>query len=193
MTADRIDIAGLFRAHGWQRGGEPVTQLEHALQTAALVRRDGADEDLVLAALLHDVGHLVGNAPGADGGPIEGEDAGRHHGIVGSRLIATAVPPRVAWLVERHVAAKRYLCMVDPAYRRRLSPASLRSLHRQGGVLGASERAMLERHPWFADALRLRTWDDDAKVPGAGCPPLDAYRLLLERHFGPQSGIAAER
>jgi predicted HD phosphohydrolase len=180
MTA--IDVVKLFRTAGDGREGETVTHLEHALQCAALARRDRADDEVVVAALLHDVGHLWLSAA---------DEAAQHHGRRGAELLRPFVPARVAWLVEHHVVAKRYLCTVDPRYATRLSPASARSLAQQGATLETDERLSLETQPWFADAVRIRRWDDAAKVPDAVCPPLAAYRPLLERWLGPQSWLGA--
>lgn len=177
-----IDVVKLFGRAGAVGDGEPVTPLQHALQCAALARRDRADDEVVVAALLHDVGHVW--RPAAD-------DEASHHGYHGAALLRPMVPTRVAWLVEHHVVAKRYLCTVDPRYAGRLSPASARSLARQGPTLGAEERLALETHPWFADAVRIRRWDDEAKIPDAMCPPLRDYRSLLERWLGPQSWSVA--
>jgi len=177
-----VDVVGLFAAGGGARYGESVTQLEHALQCAALARRARADDEVVLAALLHDVGHLAARAPEGPAG---------HHGHQGAGLLRPCVPARVAWLIEHHVVAKRYLCSVDPRYAERLSPASVRSLVAQGAALDVEERLALETRPWFADAVRIRRWDDEAKIVGAVCPPLAAYRPLIERWLGPQSWPAA--
>jgi len=180
MTA--VDVVGLFDAHGHQRYGETVTQLQHALQCAAMARRNRADDELVMAALLHDVGHLF----------MASEDAETlHHGHRGASLLAPFVPPRVAWLIEYHVVAKRYLCTVDPRYMARLSTMSFHSLTLQGAALPIEQRLALETHRWFADAVRIRRWDDEAKSPDAVTPPLDDYRPLLERWLGPQAATRA--
>ena len=173
------DVVALFLEHGRRRYGEGVTQLEHALQSAEHARRDGAGDDLVLAALLHDLGHLAGSRGG--------DSPEHHHGGEGAAIVRPFVPERVAWLIERHVVAKRYLCTVDRAYAGQLSPASVRSLAVQGGALPEADRSRPEAHPWFADAVRVRRWDDLAKVVGAPTAPLETYRPLLERYFGPQS------
>ena len=173
-----MDVVALFAARGQERYGESVTLLEHALQCAALARRERADDEVVLAALLHDVGHLVTEAPEAPDG---------HHGHEGAKLLRPWVPARLAWLVEHHVVAKRYLCTVNPRYARRLSDASVRSLAAQGAVLDLEQRLALETRPWFADALRIRRWDDEAKVPSTIPSPLVAYRPLIERWLGAQS------
>ena len=177
-----LDVVALFEAHGGQTFGEAVTQLDHALQCAALARRSRADDEVVVAALLHDIGHLTG---------ARVDEEALHHGHSGATLLRPFVPERVAWLVEYHVVAKRYLYTVDPRYAARLSPMSARSLVLQGSVLPIEERLALEIRPWFVDAVRIRRWDDEAKVPGAAVPALEEYRPLLERWLGPQSRCGA--
>jgi [1-hydroxy-2-(trimethylamino)ethyl]phosphonate dioxygenase len=172
-----LDLVGLFAGLGHRAYGESVSQLAHALQCAALARQARADDEVVIAALLHDVGHLV--EPHQEGPE-------RHHGSDGATLLRPFVPARVAWLVEHHVIAKRYLCTVDPRYVAHLSPASRRSYTLQGERLQPDEQLALETRPWFADAVRLRRWDDAAKAPDAVCPPLIEYAPLLERYFGAQ-------
>lgn len=171
------DLVGLFAEAGRRAYGESVSQLAHALQCAERARHDRADDELVVAALLHDVGHLVQRTA---------EDPAHHHGSDGAELVRPFVPARVAWLIEHHVIAKRYLCTVDARYIQALSPVSRRSYVAQGERLTQDEQLALETRPWFADALRVRRWDDAAKVPGAACVPLIDYAPLLERYFGPQ-------
>ena len=191
MDSSRIDIPALFVAQGGRHYGESVTQLAHGLQCAAHARAAGADDDLVLAALLHDVGHFRWGAPGAPQAPHAPRPGGaaalretptRHHGEQGARLIAPYVPERVAWIVEHHVIAKRYLCAVDAEYAASLSPASVRSLKAQGGPLGVEECRAFERARWFEEAVAVRRWDDLAKDPTAVVAPLDAYGALLARY-----------
>lgn len=173
-------------AHAGARryGGEPVSELGHALQCAELAAAAGADEHLTLACLLHDVGRVavdqalvfdrVGGArPGARG----------HHEI-GADLIAPYVPERVAWLVRMHADAKRYLCSTERGYRAALSSASQHTLTLQGGLMGPEEMARHREHPWLADALRLRRWDDGAKVAGQVTRSLESWAPLVERYFG---------
>jgi [1-hydroxy-2-(trimethylamino)ethyl]phosphonate dioxygenase len=176
-TTGGRDLVSLFAESGHRAYGESVTQLAHALQCAALARHDRADDEVIVAALLHDIGHFVEHGA---------EEPGHHHGSDGAALVRAFVPSRVAWLIEHHVVAKRYLCTVDARYVDELSPASQRSYLRQGARLEPDEQLALETVPWFADALRVRRWDDAAKVPGMGCPPLIDYASLLERYFGPQ-------
>jgi predicted HD phosphohydrolase len=174
-----LNIAGLLATQGaTRRGEEPVSALDHALQCAALARAARAPDEVVLAALLHDVGHLINEVE---------ETPFTHHGLWGARFLHPFVPARVAWLVKHHVMAKRYLCTVDRAYAESLSIGSLRSWIRQGGRLDRETRRELESQPWLPDLLAIRRWDEAAKVPGAVVPALDAYRGLLEVCFGRQS------
>jgi gamma-butyrobetaine dioxygenase len=187
MTAgSSLDVVALFMAHGRRRYGEGVTDLHHALQCAALARRDGADDELVLAALVHDIGRLLAVAAAANGQPRR-ESPHDHHAAWGAAALRAFAPSRTLAAVERHVAAKRYLCAVDPTYAAALSAASVRSLAAQGGPLSHEERARFEAEPWAEEAVRLRRWDEAAKAPTAVCAPLGEYRALLVRHLGPQS------
>lgn len=184
MAAGSVDeVVALFETWGRQRSDEEVTQLDHALQTAAHARDDGADHPLVLAALLHDTGHLLQLRDGGsdDGGSDDGH-AGEDltHEAVGARWLAGLYPPSVTGPIALHVAAKRYRCAVDPAYHDRLSAGSVRSLARQGGPMSADEQARFERRPTHLDAVRLRGWDDAGKVTeGIEVPDLAAYAPLL--------------
>lgn len=103
---------------------------------------------------------------------------------MGADLIAPWVHPRVAWLVRMHADAKRYLCAVEPAYWDTLTPGSRHTLTLQGGVMGAGDAAQAARHPWMADAVRLRRWDDLAKVPGKPTAPIESWAPLLHEVFG---------
>lgn len=158
--------------------GEAVTQLEHALQTAALAERSGAPEALVVAALLHDIGHLLHglDEQAAD----QGIDA--RHEEVGQDWLASRFSPAVSEPVRLHVAAKRYLCATDPAYVSGLSEASRQSLMLQGGPMSLSEVHAFERTPWARDAIRLRRWDDAAKVPGLRVPDVTHYLARIDQH-----------
>ena len=156
--------------------GEPVTLREHMLQTAYAAEQDGAPADLVAAALLHDFGHLIHAGP---------EDAAEHgvdteHEDVGYAFLATHFPASVIDPVRLHVAAKRYLCAVDPAYVDVLSPASRLSLELQGGPMDVGEVAEFEAEPHFEAACRLRRYDDIAKDPEVVTPPLEHYLPYLE-------------
>ena len=149
--------------------GEAVTQLEHALQTAQLAERAGAEPQLIVAALLHDVGHLLG----ADG------DDNDDHEALGYRYLTKSFGPDVCEPVRLHVAAKRYLCTKDESYRAGLSPESQRTLLKQGGVMTDEEMREFESNLHFASAVALRRWDDAAKVPGLATPPFLHYLTLI--------------
>lgn len=152
-------------------GGEAVTQLEHGLQAAMFARRRGADAELVTAALLHDVGHLLHELP--DDAPDDGIDD--RHELAAVPWLADRFRPAVVEPVRMHVDAKRYLVAVDDTYAGRLSPPSIRSLELQGGPMSAEEHRSFESSPHFAAAIDLRRWDDAAKVPGLVTPALDEF------------------
>lgn len=165
----------LFAAHGGDRYGESVTQQAHALQCAALAESEGAPASLVTAALLHDIGHMLhGDARGAAARNLDDR-----HERIGGGWLARAFPPSVAEPVRLHVDAKRYLCAVDPAYREGLSAASIRSLALQGGPFAADAAARFIALPFAEEALRLRLWDDLAKVPDAEVPGWAHFRTAI--------------
>jgi gamma-butyrobetaine dioxygenase len=161
-----------FDRLGAEPYGEEVSQLSHMLQTAALAVVDGAPDALVAAALLHDVGHFAAppNAPE----PVA-------HEALGVAWLRPLFGPEVWRPVGLHVAAKRYLCATSPGYLDQLSAASQQSLVEQGGVFTLSQAERFMDAPYAKDAVRLRLYDDAAKVPHAQTPPLDSYRELLGR------------
>ncbi|MGD9644406.1 MAG: phosphonate degradation HD-domain oxygenase [Pirellulales bacterium] len=168
----------LFHQRGnSQYGREAVTQLQHALQAAMFAERDGADAPLITAALLHDVGHLLHELP--DDAPNQGVDD--HHETAAGNWLARRFGPEVVEPVRMHVAAKRYLCTVEPAYFDVLSGPSIVSLQLQGGVLSDDERSAFESSPHGAAAVRLRRWDDAAKVVGLPTPSLEHFASYIDR------------
>jgi predicted HD phosphohydrolase len=193
-------LAPLRAGGGGAYLGESVTQLDHALQTAWWASEAGAPPALVVAALLHDIGWLVGGG-GADGGgaggvrPGGGDDhaaagADHDHAAVGADHLRRWLPPSVTEPVRLHVQAKRWLCATSPAYVEVLSPASRRTLERQGGCLDRAGTAVFEREPWADAAVRLRRWDDEAKVPGRPVPGLETWRPVLEALTAPPSSTS---
>jgi [1-hydroxy-2-(trimethylamino)ethyl]phosphonate dioxygenase len=155
--------------------GEAVTETEHALQCAHLAEQSGAAPALIAAVLLHDMGHLLHGLPedlaerGIDGRHEEG----------GAAWLQRYFGPVVVDPVRLHVAAKRYLCAIEPEYQAGLSEASRRSLLLQGGPMSPEEVSGFEREPWFRSAVAVRRWDDQAKVPGLIVPDLAHYRSYL--------------
>ncbi|MFC2991044.1 HD domain-containing protein [Halomonas tibetensis] len=144
----------LYVAAGDAFYGEEVTQLEHAIQCAGLARRRGGSDELVVAALLHDIGHLIGS--------VDWRDANRHDEI-GAELASIHFGEGVCAPIRLHAAAKRYLCRVDPNYEASLSAASRHSLAHQGGRMTDDECRAFENHEHFSAAVKLRRWDDAGK------------------------------
>jgi [1-hydroxy-2-(trimethylamino)ethyl]phosphonate dioxygenase len=177
------DIVALYDRFGGERYGEDVTQTDHACQCAALAQRDGAEDALVVAALLHDVGHLLHlSATGEDAHAADVDD---DHEALGARALAALFGPEVTGPIALHVTAKRYRCAVDPTYLSRLSAASVASLRLQGGPLDGDAADQFARHPAAAAALRLREWDDTGKVAGLEVPDFADFvpRLTAARRL----------
>ena len=169
------DLVSLFRERGDQQyAGEPVSQLEHALQTAHLAEQAGADDAMVTACLLHDVGHLVAGLGGTP--TLDGIDD--THEALGARAIQHLFSRSVTDPIRWHVAAKRYLCHADPGYHARLSEDSRRSLLLQGGSFDADQATRFMARTGARAAVDLRRWDDRAKQAGFMTPPLEHF---LER------------
>ncbi len=167
----------LFEAHGEDAYfGEAVSQIEHALQSAALAEQSGSAQPLIVAALLHDVGHLLHGL----GENIATKGIDGRHEEVGEEWLRAHFPSAVTEPVRLHVSAKRYLCATDPNYASTLSPASQQSLLLQGGKMTPQEVAGFEANPFWEDAVRLRYWDDTAKVIDLEVPPLQHYLPAIE-------------
>ena len=163
------DIEMLFARHGAnQYSGEPVTQLQHALQTATFAENTGVSDELVTACLLHDLGHMLndqGETP-----TLRGVDD--THQYFALPFLRGLFSEAVLNPIKLHVDAKRYLCQVDPGYWAALSEDSKRSLQLQGGIYSADECAGFIAKPGAIDAVNLRQWDDKAKQPDMKTPTL---------------------
>jgi [1-hydroxy-2-(trimethylamino)ethyl]phosphonate dioxygenase len=162
---------------GGRYGLSAVTQEQHALQSAELASKRGLSEALVIAALFHDVGHLLVG----DDVDLAQQGIDDLHEQTSANALEKLFGKDVAEPVRLHVAAKRYLCAVNPAYYEKLSEDSRCSLLLQGGPMSATEVADFDRLQHRAAALALRLIDDEAKVPGLRTPPLAAYREMAAR------------
>ena len=177
MTTAVVDqIVVLFNQHGnSQYGGEAVSQVEHALQSALLASNAGLDAAEVVAALLHDIGHLLHHLP--DDAPEQGIDD--HHEDLGAAWLARHLIPEAVEPVRLHVAAKRYLCAVEADYYSKLSGPSITSLELQGGPMSPAETHDFERNPHHRAAVTLRRFDEQAKIPGLATPRIEDFAPLL--------------
>jgi len=176
MTVHEVvaEIRELYESKGRRAYGEQVSLLDHSLLTAATAEAEGADEALVVAALLHDIGHLL--VPPDD-------EYGKHtHDRIGGDWLAARFPDEVAGPVRLHVDAKRYLCGADPSYVEALSPASRYTLDQQGGPFSGEELTEFLTQPHAEAAIRLRRWEDAfGKIGDRPVPPFDRFTPLIER------------
>lgn len=169
-------IISLYEEKGGREyEGEGVSQLEHALQAATHAERAGAPRELVCAALLHDIGHLLNDK--GDTPTLRGVDD--EHQNAALPFLRGCLPAAVVEPIRLHVDAKRYLCATRADYYGRLSEDSKRSLELQGGVFSAAEAERFIRQPHAAEAVKVRLWDDAAKARGAATPGLDHFVPLL--------------
>lgn len=178
-VADVIDrIIELFAERGRERyGGEEVSQTEHALQAALAAESEGASAELITAALLHDLGHLLHNLP--DDCADQGIDD-RHEDLA-CRWLERHFGPAVTEPIRLHVEAKRYLCATEPGYLDELSDASRTSLRLQGGPFQSEEVVLFQQNPHGESAVRLRRWDDIAKIKDLPTPTLSHFRVYVEK------------
>ena len=169
--------------------GESVSMTDHALQTAYRARAAAAPPALIVAALLHDIGHLVVDVPDDLADWIEDT----RHEEIGSGWLAERFPTEVYEPVRLHVPAKRFLCATNARYFSRLSAASIATLKLQGGPMTAAETARFEEESYYRQAVRIRQWDDHGKVSGFVAPTLETYRALLESTVSgaPKAGAQA--
>lgn len=177
MTVVEQVVELLNEAGAHRYGGEPVSQLEHALQCAQQAEAEQASDELVIAALLHDLGHLMHDL--GEEAALQGLDD--KHEVRALHFLRRAFGPAVLEPIRLHVKAKRYLCRVDAAYHDALSAASKLSLSLQGGVFSEADARAFITQPYARDAARLRTWDDHAKMPGAPTPDIAHYTRIMAR------------
>ncbi|RWB77789.1 MAG: HD domain-containing protein [Mesorhizobium sp.] len=171
-------IADIFERRGAESYlGEPVSMSEHMLQGAWLAEQDGAPEEQVAAALLHDIGHYTSEF--GTYSPDDVED--KHHDEAGGEVLAPFFPPVIVECVRLHVSAKRYLCATDPTYFSKLSPASVHTLSLQGGPMSAEEVADFRSNPFHDEAVRVRIWDEGGKIADMKTRAFRDYVPLLER------------
>jgi 2-amino-1-hydroxyethylphosphonate dioxygenase (glycine-forming) len=181
-TAVANEVFALFEQFGeMDYIGEKVSQLEHASQAAQLAGAEGYEAEVILAALLHDIGHLCEFIMPADKmnefGMVDHEKIGADY------LREKGFPEKIARLVESHVAAKRYLTFKNPEYYSRLSEASKYTLQEQGGPMNETEAELFEQDSLHQLFIKLREWDDKAKMEHQPLPPLDYYKQLLIQHL----------
>jgi phosphonate degradation associated HDIG domain protein len=171
------EVLALYGARGASAYfGERVTMTEHGLQAAWFARNENAPETLIIAALLHDVGHLLEAVPD----DLADWTTDARHEEIGARWLARRFGPEISEPVRLHVPAKRYLCATDARYFGQLSDASVHTLKLQRGPMSADETRRFESERYFREAVRVRLWDDQGKVAGLTTPPLEAYLGMLE-------------
>jgi phosphonate degradation associated HDIG domain protein len=178
LAAEVLAIYGRRGAQAYF--GEAVSVTEHALQAAHFAHLEGAPPPMILASLLHDIGHLIETVPEK----MEEWTCDARHEIGGAHWLAAHFGAAVSEPVRLHVAAKRYLCASDADYMRLLSPASVKTLRLQGGAMTGAELARFEAEPYFRAAVQLRRWDDRAKIAGLATPEIETYVPLIERLAG---------
>ncbi|MFG1783188.1 HD domain-containing protein [Rhodococcus oryzae] len=177
MTNAYDALSTLFAGEGGQEYlGEQVSMAQHMLQTGRAARAAGAPATLVVAAVVHDVGHFSGGISGRD--LMSGND--NHHDAVAAEWLSTWFDEAVTEPVRLHVAAKRYLCATDPAYYDRLSDASKFTMKVQGGVMDEAEVAAFAAEPYAEEACRLRRFDDLGKDPDAPTVTLADFRVDID-------------
>lgn len=190
MTNVIEKILGLLAQRGTRPyGSAGVSMVEHMLQTAMLAERAQAADEIVAAALLHDIGHFGTDFPwhlrDSRHADMLDQQVDRRHEIAGARMLQIYFGPAITEPVRLHVAAKRYLCAVDPGYLDKLSPTTRHTLALQGGAMTREETQEFEANRYAPGAVSLRRWDEQATVTGLKAPAVDHYRALLESLLRP--------
>lgn len=177
------EIFSLYEVYGSEVYGEDVTQLEHAVQSAQLAESEGFDEEVILAALFHDIGHICTHQQGEAAKQMGAYGIMSHDKIGGAYLRNKGFPERLASLVENHVKAKRYLTFKYPVYLGKLSNASKQTLKYQGGPMTATEAQDFEQDELFRVSLRMRHWDEEAKETDMPKPDLSRYQQMCQQYW----------
>ena len=179
LTPDNIVafIGSIFERRGDEEYlGEPVTMGEHMLQGATIAEQDGQPEEIIVAALLHDIGHFT-----SEFGTFMMDDTeDRHHDDAGAAVLERFFPKIVTDCCRYHVAAKRYLCATRPDYFNRLSEASIHSLNLQGGAMTAEEVAVFEQNPNLKDIIAVRYLDEAGKQAGMKTPDFWHFAPMVQ-------------
>ena len=176
------EIFSLYERHGnADYIGEPVSQVEHMCQAAQLAEEEGCDDEVVLAAFFHDIGHLCEFIMPVE--LMEGVGVLDHESIGQAYLVNKGFSERIAKLVRSHVEAKRFLTFKFPAYFEKLSDASKLTLQHQGGRMNAEEAEAFETDPMFDLFIKMRTWDDLAKITNKALPDLNKYKKMAVLHL----------
>lgn len=176
------EIVRLFELYGNDDyDGEPVSQTSHMIQCAMKAMDDAGDIELILGALLHDVGHLLKHEH--DTKSMGEYGVANHEGLGAEYLRKQGFSEKVCAMVEKHVAAKRYLVATDPIYREKLSPASVETLQWQGGPMIMEEAEQFTKHPYFEVIVKGRLWDEQAKDVNAYLLPLSFFHKLIQEHL----------
>jgi phosphonate degradation associated HDIG domain protein len=181
MTSHEVTnhIFLLYARYGLQEYiGEPVSQLEHMSQAAQLAMDEGQDDEVVLAAFLHDIGHLCVSRTQENN--MAGFGTKDHQKIGADYLRDLGFPEKIAALVEGHVEAKRYLCFINPEYLTKLSEASQETLKLQGGIMTSTEAQVFEQNPLRPLMVKMRLWDDAAKEINQGLIDFDLMKEKME-------------
>ena len=175
-------IIGLYQQFGDEDYiGEPVSQVEHMCQSAMLAEQEGYDAEVILAAFFHDIGHLCEHIMEVQ--QMDGYGVVDHEKLGAEFLLEQGFSSNIASLVENHVQAKRYLTFAYPDYYQNLSEASKKTLEFQGGRMNADEASAFENDPLFELHIKLRRWDEQAKLESQPLPSLSKYRELMITHL----------
>lgn len=176
------EIMAYYENHGGEEyAGEKVTQLEHMVQAAELAEAQGYDEEVVLAAFLHDIGHICEARHGDN--EMDGFGIKDHEEIGASFLLGKGFSKKIVRLVESHVEAKRYLTFKNPEYYQQLSDASKKTLDYQGGPMTREEAEAFETYPLFDLIIQMRRWDEQAKIEQKPLPDLEKFRQMIFHHL----------